>query len=133
MLSTRRLNTPTGGPSIDSNAMVGPELPEVSATFDEVVSVQAAAHATRSAAVTPRATHALARSPLIPLTPPHPARAVMPPGSKRRRLHRLGTAKRRAGPVALFHQCNRIDVASVIRLAAMGGTPVAEEARWFRI
>src|ERR1043166_7607499 len=82
MLSTRRLNTPTGGPSIDSNAMVGPELPEVSATFDEVVSVQAAAHATRSAAVTPRATHALARSPLITLTPPHPARAVMPPSFK---------------------------------------------------
>src|ERR1041384_5804316 len=68
ILSTGRLNTPAGGPSIDSNAMVGPELPVVSATFDEVVSVQAA-HATASAAITPRATkHALARSPRTTLT-----------------------------------------------------------------
>src|ERR1051325_5045658 len=83
MLPTRRLNTPPGGPSVDSNAMVGPELPVVSATFDEVVSVQAA-HATASAAITPRATkHALARSPQTTLTHPcDPARAVMPPSLK---------------------------------------------------
>jgi hypothetical protein len=54
-LSTSRLNTPTGGPSIESNAMVGPVGPEVvSEALDEVVSLQPAAHNAKSAAATPR-------------------------------------------------------------------------------
>ena len=133
MLSTRRLNTPTGGPSIDSNAMVGPELPVVSAAFDEVVSVQPAAHAARSAATTPRRNKARARALKSPNHPDTPLRSGAGGHAakvrERRRLHCLGSAKRPAGPVALFHECNRIDVTSVIRLAAMGGTAVAEEAR----
>src|SRR6476660_8238857 len=34
---------------------------------------------------------------------------------------------------SLAHERNRIDVTAVVRLAAMGGTAVAEEARRFRI
>jgi hypothetical protein len=62
-LSTSRLNTPTGGPSIESKASVGPDVGAAvvsealdSEAFDEVVSLQAATRAVNSTARAQRQT-----------------------------------------------------------------------------
>src|SRR3954447_9405825 len=143
MVSTRRLNTPTGGPSIDSNATVGPEGPgmPVSAAFVDVVSVQPPAHKARNAAAAPRhicARAARDRNPLTTLTPPRPARAVLPPrfrvpGLARRRRSAFWVAPNPRWVQRLAYQRNRVDVTAVVRLAPVSGTTVAEKARRIRV
>ena len=137
MLSTSRLNTPTGGPSIDSNAMVGPEAPDGQRDIRRGglgAAGRACGKERGDNAAADKARMRASKSPDHPDTTPRSGaggHAAKVP--ERRRLHRLGSAKAAPGPVALFHQCNRIDVTAVIRLAAMGGTAVAEEARRLRI
>src|SRR4051812_3844775 len=137
-LSTSWLKMLTGGPSIDSNAMVGPEpddMPEVNEALDEVVSLQPAAHAANSAAKTPwRATrtNAMCENPLTTHTTPS-RRGRSCRQLERRRSHDLGSAKKRRGPVALTGQRDCIDVAAIVRLAAVRGAPVTEEAIRLRI
>ena len=136
-MSTSRLKMPTGGPSIDSNAMVGPDGSRRRERGVRCIGRRAAGgergqqrretqrNARDTGALRPRSHH-----PCTTLWRDAEVSAAVICRS-------LGSAKSRVQRVQWTligqPQRNRIDVTAVIRLGPMGGAAVAEKARRVRI
>src|SRR5262249_43516388 len=130
--STSFWNTGRGGPSIDSNATVAPRAlmsEPVGPPLPHPAAAKAIANAHRTLGRR-KVTLAGARPAALTIDTSPDAPCCSSKGQRRRSSAVVPSIARAVQHgISPIPQRNRVDVAAVIRLAAMGGAAIAEEAR----